>query len=186
MEPHKEELPLGDHHFNRQNYSHWKVRMQYFLKMQSEKVWNAVEFGWSPPKVLDREGRPTNVIKPKLEWDRGDNEASENNARAMYSIFNAISMDEFVRIATYTLTNEAWDILQVTREGTNLVKVSKLQMLTSRAKVTAIEESKDVDSLKVVSSLQTFEMTLGSPRKSKGIALNAIKEESLGSEVKRI
>ena len=60
--------------------------------MQSEKVWNTVEFGWSPPMVLDREGRPTNVIKPKLEWDR-----SENNARAMYSIFNAISTDEFRR-----------------------------------------------------------------------------------------
>ncbi|RVW35263.1 Copia protein [Vitis vinifera] len=185
---------------------------------------------------VDREGRPTNVIKPKLEWDRGDNEAGENNARAMYSIFNAISTDEFRRIATCTLAKEAWDILQVTHEGTNVVKVSKLQMLTSRfktirmedhenfgefhaklmdienssfnlgepipnskvvrkilrslperfrAKVTSIEESKDVDSLKVdelVGSLQTFEMTLRSPRKSKDVALNAIKEESLGSE----
>ncbi|RVW18919.1 Retrovirus-related Pol polyprotein from transposon TNT 1-94 [Vitis vinifera] len=237
MEPHQEGASIGRPPFlTGENYSHWKVRMQYFLKMQSEKVWNAVEFGWSPPKVLDREGRPTNVIKPKLEWDRGDNEASENNARAMYSIFNAISTDEFRRIATCTSAKEAWDILQVTHEGTNAVKVSKLQMLTSRfetirmedhenfgefyaklmdivnssfnlgepipnskvvrkilrslperfrAKVTAIEESKDVDSLKVdelVGSLQTFEMTLGSPRKSKGIALNAIKEESLGSE----
>ncbi|KAL6329558.1 hypothetical protein AAG906_022135 [Vitis piasezkii] len=183
--------------------------MQYFLNMQSEKVWNVIEFGWSPPKVLDREGRPTNVIKPKLEWDRGDNEASENNVRAMYSIFNAISMDEFRRIATCTLTKKAWDILQVTHEGINAMKVSKLQMLTSsfnlrepipnskvvrkilryvlerfRAKVTTIEESKDVDSLKVdelVGSLQTFEMNLGSPRKSKGIALNSIKEKSLGN-----
>ena len=154
----------------------------------------------------------------------------------MYSIFNAISMDEFGRIATCTSTKEVWDILQVTHEGTNIVKVSKLQMLTSRfetirmedrenfgefhaklmnivnsnfnlgesipnskvvrkilrslpvrfrAKVTVIEESKDVDSLKVdelVGSLQTFEMTFGSPRKSKGIALNAIKDEYLGSE----
>ncbi|RVW16733.1 hypothetical protein CK203_076431 [Vitis vinifera] len=154
----------------------------------------------------------------------------------MYSIFNVISTDEFRRIATCTSAKEAWDILQVTHEGTNVVKVSKLHMLTSRfetiriedhenfgefhaklidivnssfnlgepipnskvvrkilrsfperfkAKVIAIEESKDVDSLKVdelVGSLQTFEMTLGSPRKSKGIALNAIKEESLGSE----
>ena len=56
---------------------------------------------------MDREGRPTNVIKPKLEWDRGDNEASENNARAMYSIFNAISTDEFRKIATCTSAKEA-------------------------------------------------------------------------------
>ena len=52
-----------------------------------------------------------------------------------------------------------------------------------RAKVTTIEESKYVDSLKLdelVGSLQTFEMTIESPRKSKGIALNAIKEDSLG------
>ena len=154
----------------------------------------------------------------------------------MHSIFNAISMDEFLKIATCTSNKEAWDILQLTHEGTNAVKVSKLQMLTFRfetikmeyhenfgefyaklmdmvsssfnlgepipnskmvrkilrflferfrAKVTAIEDCKDVDSLKVnelVGSFQTFEVTLGSPRKSKGIALNAIKEESLGFE----
>ncbi|RVW92457.1 hypothetical protein CK203_042693 [Vitis vinifera] len=103
-------------------------------------VWNAVEFGWSPPEVLDKEGRPTSVIKLKLEWDRGDNEASENNARAMYSIFNAIITDEFHRIATCTLVKEAWDILQVTHEGTNAVKVSKLQMLTSRFEMIRMED----------------------------------------------
>ena len=77
MEPHQESASIGRPPFLiDKKYSHWKVRMQYFLNMQSEKVWNVVGFGWSPPKVLDREGRPTNVIKPKLEWDRGDNEAS--------------------------------------------------------------------------------------------------------------
>ena len=141
MEPYQEGASIGRPPFlTGENYSHWKVRMQYFLKMQSEKVWNAVEFGWSPPKVLDREGRPTNVIKPKLEWDRGDNEASENNARAMYSIFNAISTDEFRRIATCTSAKEAWDILQVTHKGTNAVKVSKLQMLTSRFETIRMED----------------------------------------------
>ena len=42
-----------------------------------------------------------------------------------------------------------------------------------------------MDSLKIdelVGSLQTFEMTLVSPRKAKGIALKAIKEESLSFE----
>ncbi|RVX14629.1 hypothetical protein CK203_011936 [Vitis vinifera] len=118
----------------------------------------------------------------------------------MYSIFSDISMDEFRRIVTCTSAKEAWDILQVTHEETNVTKVSKFQMLTSRfetirmddhetfgefhaklmdivnssfnlsepisnskvvrkilrslpkrfrAKVTAIEESKDMDSLKI-------------------------------------
>ena len=81
--------------------------MQYFLKMQNEKVWNFVELGWNPPKVLDREGRPTNVIKSKLDWDKYENEAGESNVIAMYSIFNAISMDEFFRVSTCTLAMEA-------------------------------------------------------------------------------
>ena len=117
-----------------------EVLQQYLLKTQNEKVWNVIEFGWSPPKVLDRKGRPTNVIKPKLEWDRCDNEASENNARAMYSIFNAISKDEFRRIAICTSAKEAWDIPQMTHEGTNAVKVSKLQMLTSRFETIRMED----------------------------------------------
>ena len=59
--------------------------------MQSGKIWNAIEFGWNPTKVLDREGRPTSVVKAKVEWDKHENEASENNGRTMYTIFNAIS-----------------------------------------------------------------------------------------------
>ncbi|RVW62743.1 hypothetical protein CK203_060213 [Vitis vinifera] len=153
MEPHQEGTSIGRPPFlTGENYSHWKVRMQ------SEKVWNAVEF------------------------------ASENSAKAMYSIFNVISTDEFRRITTCTSAKEAWDILQVTHEGTSAVKVSKLQMLTSRdleLRSPPLEESKDVESLKIdelVGSLQTFEMTLVSPRKAKEIALKAIKEESLSSE----
>ena len=90
--------------------------------------------------MLDIKGRPTNVIKSKLEWDRGDNETSENNVRAMYSIYNATSTDEFRRIATCTSAKKAWDILQVTHEGTNAVKVSILQMLTSRFEVIRMED----------------------------------------------
>ena len=70
MEHHKEGVPIGRPPFlTSYNCSHWKVKMQYFLKMKSEKVWNFVDFGWNPPKMLDREGRPTNVIKLKLDWD---------------------------------------------------------------------------------------------------------------------
>ncbi|RVW93457.1 hypothetical protein CK203_035031 [Vitis vinifera] len=151
--------------------------------------------------MLNKEGRPTNVIKPKLEWDRGGNEASENNARVIYSIFNAISTNEFYRIATLsklqmltarfeTIRMEDHEkfgefhakLMDIMNSSFNLgepIPNSKvvrkiLRSLPERfsAKVTTIEESKDVDSLKVdelVGSLQTFEITLESPRKSKSL-----------------
>ena len=48
-----------------------------------------------------------------------------------------------------------------------------------RAKVTAIEESKDLDDIKVqelIGSLQTYELSLPSQRKSKFLALKTINE----------
>ena len=49
-----------------------------------------------------------------------------------------------------------------------------------RAKVTVIEESKDLDDIKVqelVGSLQTYEMSLPNQRKSKSLALKTISEK---------
>ena len=49
-----------------------------------------------------------------------------------------------------------------------------------RAKVTAIEESKYLDDIKVqelVGSLQTYEMSLPNQRKSKSLALKTINEK---------
>ena len=48
-----------------------------------------------------------------------------------------------------------------------------------RAKVTAIEESKDLDEIKVqelISSLQTYELSLPNQRKSKSLTLKTINE----------
>ncbi|RVW36754.1 hypothetical protein CK203_035072 [Vitis vinifera] len=146
--------------------------------------------------MLNKEGRPTNVIKPKLEWDRGGNEASENNARVIYSIFNAISTDELLsklqmltsRFETIRMEDhekfgefhaKLMDIMNSSFNLSEPIPNSKVvrKILRSlperfRAKVTTIEESKDVDSLKVdelVGLLQTFEMTLESPRKSNSL-----------------
>ena len=32
------------------NYAYWKVRMREFLQSLDEKVWQAVEIGWTKPK----------------------------------------------------------------------------------------------------------------------------------------
>ena len=52
-------------------------------------------------------------------------------------------------------------------------------LVSFRTKVTAIEESKDLDDIKVqelIGSLQTYKLSLPSQRKSKSLALNTINE----------
>ena len=39
----------------------------FFLKMQGERVWDTVEYGWGPSLILDVQGRSTGELKPKHE-----------------------------------------------------------------------------------------------------------------------
>ena len=65
-------------------------------------------------------------------------------------------------------------------ENSKIVRKILRSLLKSfRAKVTAIEESKDLDEIKIqelISSLQTYELYLPSQRKSKSLTLKTINE----------
>ena len=104
----------------------------FFLKMQGERVWNSVEYGWGQPLILDAQGRSIGELKPKNEQDKVDSESSEANVRALFCILNKVCPDVFHRIANCKCENEAWDILQVTHEGTIAIKISKLQMFATK------------------------------------------------------
>lgn len=71
------------------------------------------------------------MLKPKLQLDKFENEASEYNTKSLYVIFNVISVNEFCRVSTCTLIKDDWDNLQGTQEWTNMIKVSELQKLTT-------------------------------------------------------
>ncbi|XP_050290053.1 uncharacterized protein LOC126728234 [Quercus robur] len=103
------------------------------------------------------------------------------------------------RISHVKTAKEAWMILKTTYEDTKKVKDMKLQMLTTRFEelkmgddesfdsfygklneiVTAIEESKDLDEIKIqelIGSFQTYELGLPSHKTSKSLALKTITE----------
>ena len=81
--------------------------------------WCLIEFSNNPHWSI-RE------LKPKHEWDKADNEGSEVNARAFFSIFNRVCLEEFHKIENYKRAKKVWDILQVTHEGVSTIKISKL------------------------------------------------------------
>ena len=192
--------------------------MRAFLQSLDEKVWQAVEIGWTKP------------TKAPANWDDAKIKAMNFNSRALNALFSAITNEEFKRISSTETAKEAWTILQTTYEGTKVIKDSKLQRLTTsfeeikmeedesfdefyaklkdivnfafnlgetipepkivrkvlkslpkrfHAKITAIEESNDINKIpltELVGNLQTYELGLsriGKSGKSKSMALKA-------------
>ena len=69
--------------------------------MQSldEKVWQAVEIGWT---------KPTEV---SINWDDAKIKAENFNNRALNALFNVITNEEFMKISSAKTAKEAWTIL---------------------------------------------------------------------------
>ena len=72
--------------------------------------------------------------------------ATDANSKALNAIFCGVSPDEFHRNSHVTISKEAWQILEMTYEGTKNVKDTKLQMLTTRFKELKMSEDDSFDS----------------------------------------
>ena len=192
--------------------------MRVFLQSLDEKVWQAVEIGWTKPKEV-----PADQDDAKIK-------TTNFNSRALNALFSAVTNEEFKKISSTEIAKEDWTILQTTYKGTNAVKDSKFQRLITNfeeikmekdesfddfytklkdivnstfnleetilepkivrkvlrslperfhAKITAIEESKDIEKIpltELVGNLQTYELGLtriGKLGKDKSMALKA-------------
>ena len=64
--------------FNGTNYVYWKVCMRTFLQSLDEKVWQAVEIGWTKP------------TKVSADWDDTKINAANFNSRALNALFSVV------------------------------------------------------------------------------------------------
>ena len=86
------------HLFDRTNYAYWKVRMIIFLQSLDEKVWLAVEVGWTKP------------IDAPATWDETKIKAANFNSRVFNALFSAVTNVEFKKISSTEIAKEAWTI----------------------------------------------------------------------------
>ena len=119
--------------FDDTNYAYWKVHMRAFLQSLDEKVWQAMEIGWTKPK------------EAPADWDDAKIKAVNFNSRALNALFNAVTNEEFKKISSTETAKEAWTILQATYEGTKAIMDSKLQRLTTSFEEIKMEEDKSFD-----------------------------------------
>ena len=94
--------------------------MTAFLKSIDERVWNFIEYGWE---------KLTTLVS---EWQTFSKETTAFNSKVMNAIFNVVSMEKFKKISNVEVVHTAWNILQTVHEGTKVVKINKLQQLTTR------------------------------------------------------
>ena len=64
-----------------------------------EKVWQAVEIGWTKQKEA-----PT-------DWDEAKIKVANFNSRALNALFSAVTNEEFKKISSTETAQEAWTIL---------------------------------------------------------------------------
>jgi hypothetical protein len=134
--------------FDGSNYTLWKIRMRAYLKFVD--VWHIVESGWSIPD------------KTMAEWTTVENRASSANDKALHSIFTAVSMEEFSRISRCVIAKEAWETIEITHEGTEVVRASKLQMLVSKFEEIRMQEDVTFDEFySKLSSIRNNTINLG-------------------------
>ena len=83
------------HLFDGTNYAYWKVRMRSFLQSLNEKVWQAVEIGWTKP------------TKAPVDWDDAKIKAANFNSRALNALFSLVTNEEFKKISSTETVKEA-------------------------------------------------------------------------------
>ena len=107
--------------------------MRAFLQSLDEKVWLAIEVGWTKP------------TEPLASWDDDKIKATNFNSWALNALFIAVTNEEFKKISSIESAKEAWTILQNTYKGTKAVKDSKFQRFTTSYEEIRMDDNKKFD-----------------------------------------
>ncbi|GAV88314.1 UBN2 domain-containing protein, partial [Cephalotus follicularis] len=100
--------------------------MTIFLQSLDYQLWHIIVNGpRMPTRTID------GVVSPKPENEYNDNDFRmlQLNSKAKHVLFCAVGPNEFNRISSCDSAKEMWDLLEITYEGTNQVKESKISML---------------------------------------------------------
>ena len=70
-----------------------------FLQSLDEKVWQAVEIGWTKLKEVS------------ADWDNAKIKAANFNSKTLNVLFSAVTNEVFKKISSTEIAKEAWTIL---------------------------------------------------------------------------
>nr|KYP53552.1 hypothetical protein KK1_024445 [Cajanus cajan] len=130
--------------FNGEGYHYWKSRMQIFIEAIDLNIWDAIEIGpFIPTIVVGHEIKNL----PKDQWSEDDRRKVQYNLKAKNIITSALGIDEYFRISNCKSAKEMWDTLEVTHEGTNDVKRSRINTLTHEYELFRMNQNESIQDM---------------------------------------
>ncbi|GJU42092.1 hypothetical protein Tco_1195049 [Tanacetum coccineum] len=196
--------------FESDSFIYWKNRFETYVKSKDLDLWHVITNGDFQPIVQNPETKLDEVIPFEKQTDDLKKRLAKNNEAKMV-IYNALPRKEYERIFMCNTAKEIWKTLLITHQdsafarlNTNITSLKAFDEGYSsknyvrkflralhhkwRAKVTAIEESKDLTSLsldELIGNLKVHEMIIKKDSKivkakveRKSIALKTKKESS--------
>jgi hypothetical protein len=110
-------VPVGKApRFDGSNYNKWKHCMKNYLYSISPEVWQVVCDGVD---FLDEDEQPASDQLQKIH----------HNAQAISILTSSVDKEEFNRMDGLDMSKDVWTTLQMTHEGSKLVRKAKIEML---------------------------------------------------------
>ncbi|GKD09525.1 zf-CCHC domain-containing protein [Tanacetum coccineum] len=167
--------------FESDSFIYWKNRFETYVKSKDLDLWHVITNGDFQPIQQNPKTKLDEVIPFEKQSDDLKKRLAKNNEAKMV-IYNGLPRKEYGRIFMCNTEKEIWKTLLITHQAIRALHPKW------RAKVTAIEESKDLTSLsldELIGNLKVHEMIIKKDSeivKAKGerksLALKAKKESS--------
>ncbi|XP_009599126.1 uncharacterized protein LOC142177356 [Nicotiana tabacum] len=164
-------------YFNGQHFSHWKVHMETYTMSYDIKVCRVIKKGSLPFPPKKDDNSQIIVSSDPLDLDDYTEEQSvviQVNSKAKHLMYNAISGEEYEKISSCETTKKMWDKLEVTYEGTNKVKETRINLLVRDYELFQMKDGEAVEEIfsrfsKILGDLKSFGRPIKSVEQAKTI-----------------
>ncbi|GJS97761.1 zf-CCHC domain-containing protein [Tanacetum coccineum] len=182
--------------FESDGFIYWKNRFETYVKSKDLDLWHVITDGDFPPIQFNPETKKDEIVSFHKQDDDLKKKLAKNNEAKMV-IYNALPRKEYERIFMCQTAKEIWDTLLITHQALDesfsskncVRKFLRALHLKWRAKVTAIEESKNLTTLsldELIGNLKVYEEVIkkdvetvkDKKKQSRPLALKVKKEVS--------
>src|SRR3954470_2341235 len=141
--------PKGAHNrapvFNGENYGYWKDCMCVHINAIDRNIWTAIVNG--PFQITMTNEAGAVIPKPEDTWNAEDEKKYAYDWKARNILISALGVDEYYRVSHCRSAKAMWDTLQVAHEGTDDVKLARINTLTQEFELFHMEDGESIENM---------------------------------------